>query len=184
MKKRLEDIRTHCSEIAGDVQSLSHQLHSSKLEYLGIVSAIRGFCTELSKQHELNIEFSERNLPTHLPKDVSLCLFRIAQEALHNAVKYSGVKQFIVELSGVEGAVRLVVSDAGAGFDVEAAKKNRGLGLLSMQERIHLVHGSFSVESKPWQGTRIIAVVPLAAQEDWPSEDGDVKEASSVKGMP
>ena len=103
MKKSLEDIRKHCSEIAGDVQSLSHQLHSSKLDYLGIVAAIRGFCTELSKQHELDIEFSERNVPTHLPKDVSLCLFRIAQEALHNAVKYSGVKQFIVELSGVDG---------------------------------------------------------------------------------
>ena len=184
MKKRLEDIRIHCSEIAGDVQSLSHQLHSSKLEYLGIVAAIRGFCTELSKQHELNIEFSERNVPTHLPKDVSLCLFRIAQEALHNAVKYSGVSQFIVELSGVEGAVELVVSDAGAGFDVEEAKKNRGLGLLSMQERIHLVHGTFSVESRPGYGTRIIAAVPLIAENEWSPEDGDVKEASSVRGMP
>jgi PAS domain S-box-containing protein len=184
MKKSLEDVRKHCSEIAGDVQSLSHQLHSAKLDYLGIVAAIRGFCTELSKQHDVSIEFSERNVPTHLSKDVSLCLFRIAQEALHNAVKYSGVTQFIVQLSGVEGAVELVVSDAGAGFDVEEAKKNRGLGLLSMQERIHLVHGTFSVESKPWQGTRIIAAVPLAAQEDWPPEDGDVKEASSVKGTP
>ncbi len=173
MKKRLEDIRIHCSEIAGDVQSLSHQLHSSKLEYLGIVAAIRGFCTELSKQHELKIEFSERNVPPDLPKDVSLCLFRIAQEALHNAVKYSGVKQFIVELSGVEGAVQLVVSDAGAGFDVEAAKKNRGLGLLSMQERIHLVHGTFSVESGPGQGTRIMAVVPFIAENEWSPEDGE-----------
>jgi PAS domain S-box-containing protein len=179
MKQRLEDIRIHCSEIAGDVQSLSHQLHSSKLEYLGIVAAIRGFCTELSKQHELNIKFSERNVPTHLPKDVSLCLFRIAQEALHNAVKYSGVSQFIVELSGVEGAVQLVVSDAGAGFDVEAAKKNRGLGLLSMQERIHLVHGTFSVESRPGYGTRIIAAAPFTENE-WSPENGDFKEASSV----
>jgi PAS domain S-box-containing protein len=184
MKKRLEDIGKHCSEIAGDVQSLSHQLHSSKLDYLGIVAAIRGFCTELSKQHELDIEFSERNVPTHLPKDVSLCLFRIAQEALHNAVKYSGVKQFIVELSGEAGAVELVVSDAGAGFDVEEAKKNRGLGLLSMQERIHLVHGTYSVESSPGHGTRIIAAVPLIAENEWSAEDGDVKEASSVRGMP
>jgi PAS domain S-box-containing protein len=184
MKKGLEDIRKHCSEIAGDVQSLSHQLHSSKLDYLGIVAAIRGFCTELSKQHELNIEFSERNVPTQLPKDVSLCLFRIAQEALHNAVKYSGVSQFTVDLSGVEGAVQLVVSDAGAGFDVEEAKKNRGLGLLSMQERIHLVHGTYSVESRPGLGTRIIAVAPFIAEKEWSTEDGDVKEASSVRGMP
>jgi PAS domain S-box-containing protein len=184
MKERLEDIRIHCSEIAGDVQSLSHQLHSSKLEYLGIVAAIRGFCTELSKQHELNIEFSERNVPTHLPKDVSLCLFRIAQEALHNGVKYSGVREFIVELSGIEGAVQLVVSDAGAGFDVEAAKKNRGLGLLSMQERIHLVHGTFSIESRPGYGTRIIAAAPLNTENEWSPENGDFKEASSVRGMP
>jgi signal transduction histidine kinase len=74
-------------------------------------------------------------------------------------VKYSVVNQFAVEPSGMDDAVRLVVSDAGAGFDVGDAKKNRGLGLLSMQERIHLVHGIFSVESKPWQGTRIMAAV-------------------------
>jgi PAS domain S-box-containing protein len=184
MKKSLEDIRKHCSEIAGDVQALSHQLHSSKLDYLGIVSAIRGFCAELSKQHELNIEFSERNVPAQLPKDVSLCLFRIAQEALHNAVKYSGVSEFTVDLSGVEGAVQLMISDAGAGFDVEEAKKNRGLGLLSMQERIHLVHGTFSVESRRGHGTRIIAAVPFIAENEWSPEDGDVKEASSARGMP
>jgi PAS domain S-box-containing protein len=184
MKKSLEDIRKHCSEIAGDVQALSHQLHSSKLDYLGIVSAIRGFCAELSKQHELNIEFSERNVPAQLPKDVSLCLFRIAQEALHNAVKYSGVSEFTVDLSGVEGAVQLMISDAGAGFDVEEAKKNRGLGLLSMQERIHLVHGTFSVESRRGLGTRIIAVVPFIAENEWSPEDGHVKEASSARGVP
>jgi PAS domain S-box-containing protein len=160
MQQSLQDIQTHCSEIAGDVQSLSHQLHSSRLEYLGISAAIRGFCVELSKQHELNIEFSEEDVPAHLPKDVSLCLFRVAQEALHNAVKYSGVREFIVKLSAIESGVRLTVSDAGAGFDVEAAKKNRGLGLVSMQERIHLVRGRFSVESQPGAGTRIIALVP------------------------
>jgi PAS domain S-box-containing protein len=182
-KKSLEDIRKHCSEIAGDVQSLSHQLHSSRLDYLGIVAAIRGFCGELSKQHEINIEFTETVVPADLPKDVSLCLFRVAQEALHNAVKYSGVSQFTVELSGMEGGVQLVVSDAGAGFDIQAAKKNGGLGLLSMQERIHLVHGSFSVESKPWQGTRVIAAVPLVAEKEWSGEDGDVKETTNVTGI-
>jgi PAS domain S-box-containing protein len=179
LKKSLEDIQKHCSEIAGDVQSLSHQLHSSKLDYLGIVAAIRGFCVEFSKQHRVDIEFSESNVPTDLPKDVSLSLFRVAQEALHNAVKYSGVSQFAIELSGMEDAVRLVVSDAGAGFDVGEAKKNRGLGLVSMQERIHLVHGSFSVESKPWQGTRIMAAVPLIAQKEGPPEDEDVAPEKS-----
>jgi signal transduction histidine kinase len=165
LKKRLEDIQKHCFEIAGDVQSLSHRLHSSKLDYLGIVTAIRGFCVEFSKQHQVDIEFSERNVPNDLPKDVSLSLFRVAQEALHNAAKYSGVSQFSIALSGMDDAVRLVVSDAGAGFDVGEAKKNQGLGLLSMQERIHLVHGSFSVESKLGKGTKILAVVPLVDED-------------------
>ena len=89
-KMSLGEIQKHCSEIASDVQSLSHQLHSSKLDYLGIVAAIRGFCGEFSKQHEVNIEFSEQNVPTNLAKDVSLCLFRVTQEGLHNAVKYGG----------------------------------------------------------------------------------------------
>jgi signal transduction histidine kinase len=78
-----------------------------------------------------------------------------------------GVSQFAVELTGIENEIQLVVNDAGAGFDVEEAKKNRGLGLLSMQERIHLVHGRFSVNSKPGQGTRIIAAVPLIGENKW-----------------
>jgi PAS domain S-box-containing protein len=173
-KTSLEEIRKHCSEIAGDVQSLSHQLHSSKLDILGIAAAIRGFCKEFSKQYEVEIDFSEKNVPTKLDKDVSLCLFRVAQEALHNAMKYSGVNQFSVELSGVENAVQLVVSDVGVGLDVEEAKKNPGLGLLSMQERVHLVHGSFSVESKPWHGTKVIVSVPVIAKSPkTPGDEGD-----------
>jgi len=162
-KTSLEEIQRHCAEIAQDVQSLSHQLHSSRLDYLGIEAAVRGFCEELSAQHEVEIEFSGRDVPARLPNDVSLCLFRVTQEALHNAVKYSGVKQFQVELSGMEGTVQLVVSDAGVGFDMEEAKRKRGLGMVSMQERIHLVHGRLSVESKPREGTRIIAAVPVTA---------------------
>jgi PAS domain S-box-containing protein len=177
-KRSLEDIREHCSEIANDVQSLSHQLHSAKLEYLGVASAIRSFCSEFSKQHEVSIEFTDRNVPRQLPQNVSLCLFRIAQEAVHNAVKYSGTKRFTVVLSGNDKEVQLVVRDDGAGFDVEEAKKHRGLGLVSMQERINLVHGRFSVESKPGKGTRVFAAVPLAADESSPA-DAPVKKADA-----
>ncbi len=162
--QRLQEIRKHCSEIAGDVQSLSHQLHSSKLEHRGVVAAIKGFCQELSRQHEVNIAITDANVPHSLPKDISLCLFRVAQEALHNAVKYSGTNQFTVRVLGIVDCVQLVVADAGAGFDVEAAKTNRGLGLVSMQERVHLVHGTFSVESQPGKGTKVLAVVPLVGE--------------------
>jgi PAS domain S-box-containing protein len=181
-KQKLEDIQKHCSEIAGDVQSLSHQLHSSKLDYLGVAAAIRSLCSELSKQHQVSIEFTEKNVPKHLPKDISLCLFRIAQEALHNAVKYSETNRFVVALYGIEDEVQLVVRDPGAGFDVEEAKKNRGLGLVSMQERIHLVQGRFAVDSKPGKGTRIFAAVPfVAVKADVSQENAPGNKAGSVQ---
>lgn len=182
-QERLEEIRKHCSEIAGDVQSLSHQLHSSKLDYLGIVAAIRGFCNEFSKQHEVSIEFTDGNVPGNLPKDVSLCLFRVAQEALHNALKYSGVGQFSVDISGTADEIQLVVRDAGVGFDVEEVRDNRGLGLVSMQERVHLVHGKFSVESQPGRGTKVIVIVPRVTENGESLETGPLKETANVTGM-
>jgi PAS domain S-box-containing protein len=179
-KINLEDIREHCTEIANDVQSLSHQLHSAKLDFLGVVTAIRSFCSEFSKQHQVSIEFTDQKVPKYLPSDISLCLFRIAQEALHNAVKYSGINKFSVALSATEEQVQLVVQDAGAGFDVEEAKKNRGIGLVSMQERAHLVHGIFSVESKPGKGTRIFAAVPFVAEDESSTEDSPDKKADQL----
>ena len=179
-KQSLANIRKHCSEIAGDVQSLSHQLHSSTLDYLGVVSAIRAFCGEFSKQHQVTIKFTDRNVPKHLPKDISLCLFRIAQEALHNAVKYSGADQFSVALWTVEEEIQLVVRDPGAGFNVEEARRNRGLGLVSMQERVHLVHGRFAVHSKPGEGTRVFAAVPFVPEEISP-DDATGDKAGSVR---
>jgi signal transduction histidine kinase len=162
-KQRLAEMRQHCSEIGSDVQLLSHQLHSAKLEYLGISAAIRGFCRELGKQQEVSIEFTERSVPKSVSRDGSLCLFRVAQEALHNAVKYSGANRLWVELSGAGNEVRLEVTDAGIGFDVKEANRIGGLGLVSMQERVRAVNGRFYVESKAGAGTKIIACVPVPA---------------------
>jgi PAS domain S-box-containing protein len=181
-KKRLEEIRQHCAEITGDVQSLSHQLHSSKLEYLGIVAAARGFCKEFAKQHKADIEFSDHNVPTDLPKEVSLCLFRVTQEALHNAVKYSGTRQYSVTLAGTDDEVRLVVRDRGAGFDVEKARNSRGLGLVSMQERASLVHGQFRVESKPRAGTTVTVAVPLATKSSKAPVQDAVDDTAMANG--
>ena len=103
----LEQIQKHCSEIANDVQSLSHKLHSSKLDYLGITAALRGVCEECSKQHEVRVEFTERSVPKHLPQDIALCLFRVTQEALHNAVKHSYTRDFAVEVKGEADTVQL-----------------------------------------------------------------------------
>jgi PAS domain S-box-containing protein len=175
--RNLENIRQHCSEIAGDVQSLSHQLHSSKLDYLGIAAAMRGFCREFSNQHQVTVDFTDNDVPRNLPRDVSLCLFRVAQEALQNAMKYSETTRFSVELTATEDIVRLRVSDAGLGFDVDDAKKNRGLGLVSMQERVNMVHGELRVESKYGVGTTISASVPIVPEEESSLEDGVQREA-------
>lgn len=161
-KKKLAEIGQHCAEITTDIQSLSHQLHSSKLEYLGLVAGARAFCDEFSNQHEVDVHFTSDNVPIALRMEISLCLFRIMQEALQNAFKYSGVTRFSVRLLGTAEAVQLDVRDTGVGFDVELAKRGSGLGIVSMQERVHVLHGQFRVESRPGAGTRIIAAVPLA----------------------
>ena len=125
----------------------------------------------MSKQFDLQIKFSAQDVPKQLPKDISLCLFRVAQEALHNAMKYSGVRDFTVELTATDNTVELVLSDEGAGFDVQKAGTKGGLGLLSMHERANLVHGTLSVDSVPGEGTRIRVAVPLGAAEQRYLED-------------
>ena len=161
---KIEEIRQHCAEIAGDVQALSHKLHSSKLEYLGVVAAIRSFCREFCQQYDAVIQFTEDNVPSFLPRDISLSLFRVTQEALQNALKHSGVSQFFVSLRGTADEIQLDVSDDGTGFDVEAALREKGLGLVSMQERVHQVHGILTIKSTEKFGTKILVRVPLVAE--------------------
>ena len=103
-------------------------------------------------------------MPSRLPADISLCLFRVLQEALHNSVKHSGAQRFEVELWGTPGQIHLTVSDCGVGFRPEAARESRGLGLISMQERVRLVKGTFSIESQPQLGTMIHVRVPYHAE--------------------
>ncbi len=159
---RIEEMRQHCSGIAADVQALSHELHSSRLDYLGLTVALKSFCHEFSQQQNVNVGFESEDVPDPLPKDISLSLFRIAQEGLHNSLKYSGVDRFSLHLCGSGNSVQLEISDTGAGFEVDEARGGKGLGLISMKERAHLVNGSFAIESAPGGGTRIMVCVPLA----------------------
>jgi len=154
------------NEIATDVQSLSHELHSAKLQYLGIAAAVRGFCREFAEQQKVEIDFSSHDLPSPLSPDISLCLFRVLQEALHNSAKHSGVRQFEVRFWGTSDEIHLTVKDSGAGFDREAAKESRGLGLISMEERLKVLNGALSIDSQPKRGTTIHARVPLSSGGD------------------
>jgi PAS domain S-box-containing protein len=163
---RIRHARQRLSEISSDIQSLSHRLHSSKLEYLGIVAAARSFCQELSEQQKVQVDFSSTNIPDGVPKEIALCVFRVLQEALQNAVKHSGVRQFAVELQRVDGEIRLTVNDTGVGFDPNEAFNRHGLGLISMRERLHLAGGRISIESQPGMGTTIHARVPFSSMSD------------------
>src|SRR6267154_945973 len=164
--RRIGDLRNQTTEITNDVQLLSHELHSSKLEFLGIVGAIKIFCKELGERQRLEIDFQSHDLPAALPTDLSLSLFRVLQEALRNATKHSGVKSFEVRLWGTSDAIHLSIGDLGAGFDVDAVKKSAGLGLTSMQERLRLVSGELSLNSQLRLGTTIHARVPFTSSRD------------------
>ena len=166
LRTRMGALVNQTAEIVDDVQSLSHELHSSKLEYLGIVEAAKNFCKEFSERQKVEIDFQSHDLPTGLPTELSLTLFRVLQEALHNAAKHSGVKRFEVRLWGSTGGIHLSISDLGAGFDTETAMKNTGLGLTSMQERLRLVHGELSINSQPRAGATIHARIPFDSSSD------------------
>jgi PAS domain S-box-containing protein len=159
----LEQAKQRISDIAHDVQGLSHQLHSSKLEYLGLVAAARSFSNEISEKNGVRVEFREDGVRRMLPNDVSLALFRILQQALHNAVEHSGAKQVQVRLWEQSDEVHLTVQDRGKGFD-PLAMQSTGLGLVSMRERARLVDGKVAIESKPMGGTTIHARVPVPSE--------------------
>jgi PAS domain S-box-containing protein len=164
VRNRVDDLQKQTIEISDDIQTLSHQLHSSKLEYLGAIPAMKGLCREVAERQKMEVTF-KTDVSSLLPTEIGLSLFRILQEALHNAAKYSGAKQVAVELAELSNEVHLVVSDSGKGFDVEAALQGEGLGLTSMRERIRLVNGRFTIESKPMRGTEIHVYVPHHSQQ-------------------
>src|SRR5688572_18544802 len=157
----LNALQKQTEEIMADVQALSHELHPPRLLHLGVVVAMRGFCSELSAQKNVDIVFRDENVAESLPADVSLCLFRVLQEALHNAVRHSRVRYFDVCLRGTVDAVHLNIHDEGVGFDVDAASGGPGLGLTSMKERLKLVGGELFIESHSTRGTTISARVPV-----------------------
>jgi PAS domain S-box-containing protein len=166
VRNRIGELKQQTTEIASDVQSLSHELHSAKLEYLGITSAMKAFCHEFGNQANVEIEFQSHDIPSPLSPDISLCLFRVLQEALHNSAKHSGAQRVEVGLWGASNEIHLAVRDSGQGFENAALNRSQGLGLISMKERLKLVKGTFSIESQPTQGTTIHARVPFSSGSD------------------
>ena len=163
-KQGLRELRQLTHEIATDIQHMSHQLHPSKLHYLGLAAAVRDLCHEVAQQHKIEVECVVRDVPEHLGENVSLNLFRVVQESLRNAVKHSHAHHVNVELTCHASVVHLRVSDDGVGFNPEDSKIHHGLGLVSMRERLRSVGGEFSIWSKPSLGTLVEGTIPAASR--------------------
>ena len=166
--EELAELRSKTEEVALSVRNVARQLHSTVLQHLGLSKALKGLCRTFSQQHQIDA-YLEAEEMGDLGDDISLCLFRVAQEALNNAVKHGHAKQITVVLAQEAGLLHLQIKDTGNGFD--PAAKPEGLGLVSMQERLRLVGGKLAIRSSPGQGTVIEAVVAC-------SQQGQIRSAS------
>ena len=156
----LEALVRTASEITSDVHNVSRRLHPSQVELLGLAPALNNFCREFANRNSMHIQFTSACLTCKLPEEASLCLFRVAQEAIRNVHKHSGCREALVELDEISSSLRLRISDRGAGFDPVSAESTQGLGLLSMEERLRSMGGELFVHSQPGGGTCIEACIP------------------------
>jgi PAS domain S-box-containing protein len=160
MATALEGLRQSAAEITNDIHDLSHRLHSSALDYLGLVPALQKLVSEFSARHGIHVDFEHGSLPAPLPSEVALCLFRIAEESLTNIAKHSDARSASVRLEGKAGGISLSVEDAGKGFELDNLERRAGLGFVSMRERLRALRGTVRVDSAPARGTRIDVWVP------------------------
>jgi two-component system NarL family sensor kinase len=156
----LDELRQQTGEITDDIHGLSHRLHSSMLDHLGVVPALQRLVKECSQRYAIPIAFTHASLPAPVPSELALCLFRVVEESLANIAKHSRAASARVDLGADDTTIRLTVADDGMGFDPSSVKGRSGLGFVSMRERLRLVHGTIDVRSAPAQGTTINVRVP------------------------
>lgn len=149
--------------LAADLRDLSHALHSSRLQHLGLRAALEDLCSALDKHRRVSVTLRAPKIAAPVPTDVALCLYRVAQEALHNAAHHGAASQIIVTLAAEGSMLRMQISDTGKGFD--AHESSEGFGLASMRERLHTLGGSLMVQSRPGRGTTLTALVDLSQQD-------------------
>lgn len=162
LSNRIRSLKQKVSEISNEIHRMSYELHPSKLDHLGLVPALRSFCSELERSRGIKIHFRYEAVPEGLHRDITLCVFRTAQEALQNASKHSGASEVTVTLRGCNRQLELTIADEGCGFLMTEERMTKGLGLTSMQERVRYVGGSFKVTSERWRGTSVHVTVPLS----------------------
>lgn len=162
LTQQLESLVKAAGEITSDIHNVSRRLHPSQVELLGLPAALTNFCRDFGARNGMEIEFVVSPPQQKPSQEAALCLFRVAQEAIRNVQKHSGTRRALLQLDEVSGSLRLRISDEGAGFDAESAEYSEGLGLLSMQERLHSLGGELFIHSRRGGGTCIEAYIPLS----------------------
>jgi signal transduction histidine kinase len=175
--RRLHGLLDSASEMGADLHTLSHRLHSSTLERLGLVTGVSAFCKEFAAQQGIRVDFTHEGIPRSVPPEVALCLFRLVQEGLRNLKKHSGASEGQVSLSMVHNILHLSICDHGVGFDSKELLHKEGLGIRSMRERVHLVDGRFEISSTPQKGTKIDVWVRFQ-----PQTSSEMKSGSRENG--
>lgn len=157
----MRSVREGLVRLSEDIHALSYRLHPSVLEDLGLAEALKAECERFSRQESVAAAVTLRELPTVIPLETALCLFRVTQEALRNAARHAQASRVDVSVRGVDGGLQLAVIDDGIGFDPAQQRARPSLGLASMRERVLLVRGELDIESAPGRGTTILVSVPL-----------------------
>ena len=161
IREHLLNLETSLKGVSNDLRRTAYQLHPSVLEHLGLAAALEAYCEDVSKLGKIKARFKQHNVPEHIPEAAALCLYRVAQESLGNAVKHSGATRASVNLTGRENELILTISDTGRGFDPSEARKKGGLGLVSMEERVRLAEGILAIRTRPGDGTHVTIRIPL-----------------------
>ncbi len=164
--KRLHELVRSTSELSTDLHTLSHQLHSSTLESLGLVPAVAALCKEFTASQEIRVDFISTEIPRTVNADAALCVFRIVQEGLRNLKKHSGAEVAKVYLRLINESLEVIVRDDGCGFDLQGLRKNEGLGMRSMEERARSLGGKFEIHSRSGKGTTLRARLPLVTAQE------------------
>jgi signal transduction histidine kinase len=176
----LLDVERRTAGVAEDLRLLSHGLHPSVLHHIGLVPALQAHCAEVERQHQLHVRFAAEGDVESLNNLVDLSLFRIAQEALGNTARHGHAARATVSLQRHDAELALTITDDGQGFDVIAARRNGGLGIVSMEERARLLRGKFMIRSTPGSGTTVDVRVPFEVVEH--GVDGEPEPYRGLSG--
>jgi signal transduction histidine kinase len=166
VRKKIAQMKEQMVKLSSDVHDISRQLHPSIIDDLGLKQALQSECANFTGREGIAITYECEKIPGRIPRDISICLFRIAQEALRNIARHAKVEQAHVRLAGSDNSVMLTIEDSGVGFDPVEGRSQAGLGLVSMEERVRLIRGKLHVKSKPGEGTVITVTAHLSGEQE------------------